>query len=145
MTITRSGKVVNNEGGLAPQNVGAGVAQLLMDEVRLMMQNMLDQQRRVFMELLIQGIDNARGGIPVINEPIVIERINHGLVPSHATTVQEGNNNDLESYQGLEQPKVRMNVEPIGHCKYKDFMTCKPSSFNGKEDPNGVICVKLLL
>lgn len=58
-----------------------------MDGVRLMMQNMLDQQRHEFMDLITQELANARGEAPMINELIVVERLNNGPVPSCLTTV----------------------------------------------------------
>ena len=69
-----------------------------------MMQEMLDQQRRGFMGVLAQELANAWGWVPVVNEPVVVEQVNNGPVPMH--TVQEGNNDDLESYQGPEQLEV---------------------------------------
>lgn len=81
---------------------------------------------------------NARGGALVFNELIVVEWVNNGPVISHLTTVQEGHDNS-ESHQGplhpLEDSEIRRNDEPKGYCKYKDFTTCKFSSFKGKEDP----------
>lgn len=59
MIVTRSGRAINNEAGTTPQNVGARFAQLPMDEVRLMMQKMLDQQRHPFIEILTQGLDSG--------------------------------------------------------------------------------------
>ena len=68
-----------------------------------------------------------------------MEKVNNESIPSHATTVQEGNNDDSESYHGPEKLDVQRNDEPRSYYKYKDFMTCKTSSFNGKEDPVGVM------
>lgn len=59
----------------------------------------------------------------MINEPITAKQINNGPIPSHATTVQEGNNEDSESNQGPEQSEVQRNGEPRDHCKFKDFLT----------------------
>lgn len=44
----------------------------------------------MFIDLLTQGIENARGEMPVTNEPIVVQRINNGLVPFCPTTVWKG-------------------------------------------------------
>ena len=87
-----------------------------------MMQNMLDQQRRDFRELLTQERANARGGVLLVNEPIVVERVNHGLVPSHATTVQEGKY-ESESYQRPKELESWKDNEPTCNYKYNDFMT----------------------
>lgn len=81
---------------------------------------------------------NARGGEPVVNEPIVFEQVNNGSFPFHPITVQEGYN-DSESYQGPEESKVCGNDEPKGYYKYKDFTTFKSSSSTGKKDPVGVM------
>ena len=110
----------------------------MMDEVWMMIQNMLDQQRREFRELLTQQLVNDRGGVPVINKPIIVNQVNNGPVPSHATTIQEGKNKP-ESYEGPKKPQVGRNDEPRGNYKFKDFTTCKSSSFSGKEDPVGVM------
>lgn len=77
MMITRSGRVVNNKGGPAPQNVGARAAQLPTDEVQLIMYNMIDQKKHEFMELLTQGLPNTRGGVSVVNEPIIDKQVNN--------------------------------------------------------------------
>lgn len=70
---------------------------------------MLVQQRREFRELLNQELTNNRGRIlvinkPVINGPILNDRVNDGPIPTHATTVQEGNS-DFGSNQGPPPPE----------------------------------------
>ena len=67
-----------------------------MTEAHTMMQEMLAQQRLEFRELLAQELVTIRGRSPVINEPVVIEGVNNGPIPTH--TIQEGNNDDSESY-----------------------------------------------
>lgn len=62
---------------------------------------MLNQQPHEFRELFTQELANARTGAPMIKKPIVVEQVNNGPIPSHYTTVKEGNNYDSESYQGL--------------------------------------------
>lgn len=42
--IMRSGRVTNNEGGLAAQNARVGAIQISMNEARQMMQEIFDQQ-----------------------------------------------------------------------------------------------------
>ena len=66
------------------------------------MQEMLNQQQCDIRELLAQELANIRGRVSVVNKPIVVELVNNGPIPSHATTVQEGNNDEYESYQGPE-------------------------------------------
>lgn len=107
-----------------------------MNEARVMTQEMLDQQCE-FRELLLQELANARGGALVMKESMVVEQVNNRPIPSRLETVHEGTNDDLESYQVLEQPEVLRNNEPKGYCKYKDFTICKSSSFKGKEDLSG--------
>ena len=51
-----------------------------------------------------------------------MEQVDKGLIPLHAMMVQEGNNDDSESYQGPEQLEVQRINEPKGYYKYKDFM-----------------------
>lgn len=60
-----------------------------MDEARLMMKTMLDQQRCEFREFLTQELANARGGVLVINEPIISKPVNDELIPTHTTSIQE--------------------------------------------------------
>lgn len=43
MMISRSGRVVTKEGGLATQNARAGTDQFMIDKARSMMQDLLDQ------------------------------------------------------------------------------------------------------
>lgn len=106
----------------------------------MMKQNMLDQQRREFMELLTQGLANIRGGVSMVNKPAVDEHVTNGPVPSCPTIFREGDD-DSKSHQGphppLEDSKIRRNDEPRGYFKYKNFTTFKPSSFRGKEYPIG--------
>ena len=52
MTITWSGRVINNEGVPTPQTVEAVVVQIPTNEARAMMKEMLNQQRREFRELV---------------------------------------------------------------------------------------------
>lgn len=98
------------------------------------MHDMLDQQRHESMNLLAQEIANSRGRAPMVNEPVVMEQVNNKMIPSHPQMVQEGSNDDSESYHGADQPEVRKNGELRGYCKHEDFMTCNPSYFIRKED-----------
>ena len=108
----------------------------MMNEAKAMTQEMLDQ-RCEFRELLLQELANARGGALVMKELVVVEQVNNRPIPSSPETIHKGTNDDLESYQVLEQPEVLRNNEPKGYCKYKDFTNYKSSSFNDKEDLSG--------
>lgn len=48
MIIIRCDRVVNNDGGPTPQNVGVGIVPFTMEEARLMMQTILNQQQLEF-------------------------------------------------------------------------------------------------
>lgn len=74
-----------------------------------MMEDLLDQQWSEFRYLLTQELANARDGAQV-----VVKRLNNGPIPSHATTVQEGNNDSL-SYQGAKEQKVWREDQPKSH------------------------------
>lgn len=77
--------------------------------------------------------------MPTLNDPIVFEQVDNGPTHSHVMTVPEGNNDDLESYEGPKLPEVQRNDEHRGYCKLKNLMNCKPSSFNAKKDPVGIM------
>ena len=98
MTTTTSGRFVANEGGPTPQNVEATVVQILVNEARAMMHEMFNQQQRELRELLDHKLDNIKGRVPVVNESVIVEQVSNEPIPLHATTVQEGNNDDSESY-----------------------------------------------
>ena len=83
-----------------------------------MMYDMLDQQWHMYMDLPTQGLVNDGGIASVINKPIIIERVNDGLVSSYMTMVQEGHD-DSESNQGplllwkIQRSEGMMNLESI--------------------------------
>lgn len=111
--ITMGGRVVNSEGGPAPQNVEVRSGQFTIEEARAMMQTLLEQQWLKLTNLLTLELVNARGGAPVINEPIVAEQVKNGPVSTHATMAKEGNN-ESKSHQGPEESEFWRNDEPRG-------------------------------
>lgn len=114
MSITRSAKVISNDGSQTPQNSGYGVAQFNMKEARLMMQTMLDQQRHDFWELLTQELATSKGGALVINKLILIEQVTNQPFPTHEPTIQEGNSDSKSNQESPppERQEVRKNDEP---------------------------------
>ena len=100
---------------------------------------MLNQQQHEFRELLDQDLVNIIGRTPIVNESVVFKQVINRPIPAHATMVQEGNNEESKSYQGPKQPEVQRNDEPKGYYMHTDFMIFNSSSFNGKEDPIGVM------
>lgn len=87
MTITRSSRVVTNQGGQTPQNFKAVVLQIPMNEDWAMMQEILNQQQREFRELLAQGLANIEGRMTIVNELVFIEQVNNGPILLDATSV----------------------------------------------------------
>lgn len=78
---------MNNEGGPTPLNTGAGVAKISINEARSMMQDLLEQHRVDFRNLLARELANIRGGATMVNELIVDEQVNNGPIHSHETMV----------------------------------------------------------
>ena len=98
-----------------------------MAGVQLMIQTMLDRQMDETRRLLRQNREEL--SMP-IEQPELNEEHSEG-------------GNFIGAVGQANPPLVRQNnhdggIDGLG-CKYKDFLTCKPSTFTGKEDPIGVM------
>ena len=107
--------------------VAAAPEPITMAGVQLMIQTMLDRQMDETRRLLQQNREelSIRVEEPELNE-------------GHS----EGGN--FSGSIGQANPPIVRQDNHEGRndgmgCKYKDFLTCKPSTFNGKEDPIGVM------
>lgn len=134
MTIIESSRVVNKDGSPTSQNVGVGVVPFTTKEAQLTMKTMLNQQQFEFRAFMTQELANhARGGVLLVNEPVIGRPINDEPIPTHKPKIKEGSNVSKSNHgtrPPLEKPTVRMHEDFHGMCKYKDFMICKQSSFH---------------
>jgi len=133
MARTRSGNVNANGNRDQPPAIEqipvvvAAAEPITMAGVQAMIQAMLDRQMEETRRLLQQNREEATIQIeqPELNEGQTEEGNYSGTVGQVNPPIVRQNNQDDE-------------VERNG-CKYKDFLTCKPSTFTGKEDPIGVM------
>ena len=100
---------------------------ITMAGVQAMMRAMLAEQREEMRRMMQENRDEAT--VPIVQQEPILEQSEEG--------------NYSRSVGQADPPVNRRNgqddVVERNRCKYKDFLTCKRSTFIGKEDPIGVM------